>query len=70
MPCPCCLGALVPAFLGAPSPAARLGDLWCERCRWLLAAEMIGDEGPLALDGVLRCPTHARPPDPDRSEPR
>jgi hypothetical protein len=34
------------------------GDLYCVECRWLSAQEMLAGEGPLALDGVLRCPTH------------
>lgn len=55
MPCPCCLGGLI-----HPAPPARPLDLYCERCGWLFAAEMIQGHDPLALDDVLRCPTHRR----------
>ncbi|HXF73987.1 MAG TPA: hypothetical protein VNO79_15430 [Actinomycetota bacterium] len=65
MPCPCCLAAV-----GPPPVTARTGDLWCARCKWLFAAELLGEErDPLRLERWLRCPTHRRPAEPTQRQP-
>jgi hypothetical protein len=43
-----------------PDPPALPGDLYCERCGWLFAAEMLQGQDPLTLEDVLRCPSHRR----------
>ncbi len=60
MPCPCCLGGLGEAIsLAEPHPSARPGDLYCSRCGWLFATEMLQGEDPLSgLGDVLKCPKH------------
>lgn len=59
MICPCCYDALkddheVPRNLARVRP----GDLYCERCEWLFAREMIQVQGPPASTAVWHCPIH------------
>jgi hypothetical protein len=59
MICPCCYDALrgedeVPRQVARVRP----GDLYCERCQWLFARELIKAEGPVALSAVWHCPIH------------
>ena len=61
MICPCCFEQLTPAdALPEPVAPAKPGDLYCLRCRWFFAREMIEPEGTMALDGIWRCPKHSR----------
>lgn len=60
MICPCCLGPLDPAAeLPRLQEVALTTDRYCQECRWFFANEILQPEcDPMALDGLLRCPTH------------
>jgi hypothetical protein len=61
MICPCCFETLqLASNLPVPVAPTKPGDLYCFRCRWFFAREMIYPEGTMALDGIWRCPEHGR----------
>jgi hypothetical protein len=44
--------------LPEPRGPVKEGDLWCKKCAWLLAREMLQEDQALDLAPWLHCPTH------------